>query len=330
MNTRKPIGGFLGLEIPRRDSVMPLHGGSMALSTGRACLRAILEEVKPRRVHLPFYICEVVLDQLSSCGVEAVFYELDAKLEPANIPAPQPDEMLLAVNYFGLQGEQVRLIASQFGERCIVDNAQAFFDTAPGGCWTLHSARKFFGVPDGAYLSAPRDVDLRPLPARVPDARHLVSLLEGAQQEAFRQFAAYETGLDGEPRHMSRLSRELLAGCDYEQVANARRDNYRVLQSALASYNLFDATLPDGAVPLAYPLLLRGDVDRERLFERALYVPTFWPGLIGRVAPGFAFERGLASRLLPLPVDQRFDDSDMNEVVQRLVEALGSRLSPRD
>src|SRR3569623_190794 len=134
------------------------HTKQAAGTSCRPCLRAILVVVKPRRVHLPFYICQVVLEQLATCGVEPMFYGLDERLHAVRVPEVRVGDMLLVVNYFGLHSERVRQLAARFGERCIVDNAQSYFDPAPEGGGTLNSARKFFGVPDGAFLGAPRHV----------------------------------------------------------------------------------------------------------------------------------------------------------------------------
>ena len=38
--------------------------GFAALTSGRACLRAILERTPPQRVFVPFYICDSVLEPI--------------------------------------------------------------------------------------------------------------------------------------------------------------------------------------------------------------------------------------------------------------------------
>lgn len=42
-------------------------------------------------------------------------------------------------------------MAARFGNRLLVDNAQALYDPPMEGIDTFYFPRKFFGVPDGGY-----------------------------------------------------------------------------------------------------------------------------------------------------------------------------------
>ena len=57
-----PIGGFLPLEIAA--GAEPYHAGAVALASGGACWHVILRTCRPRRVLLPFYVCDAVLEPL--------------------------------------------------------------------------------------------------------------------------------------------------------------------------------------------------------------------------------------------------------------------------
>lgn len=78
----------------------------------------------------------------------------------------------------------------------------------------------------------------------------------------------------------------------------------------------------DAASSFCYPLLLPHAVDREQLAKLRLYVPTLWPELLAARGPKFGSAQYLAQRFLPLPVDQRYDASDMDELTERLETAL--------
>ena len=63
------------------------------------------------------------------------------------------DEYLYVVNYYGqLTKRKVLELKHRFAQ-IILDNTQAFFQKPLDGIDTIYSCRKFFGVPDGAYLS---------------------------------------------------------------------------------------------------------------------------------------------------------------------------------
>jgi hypothetical protein len=146
------IGGYFELELPRAGK--SFHPKAMALSSGRACLAAILEQKKPRKVYLPFYVCDAVLAPMREAGIPVTFYRLAQDLTPKNLPAPHTRELVLAVNYFGLQSKLIKNLSKRYGNNFIADHTQAFFEKPTSGYWAFCSARKFFGVPDGAYLCA--------------------------------------------------------------------------------------------------------------------------------------------------------------------------------
>ena len=53
----------------------------------------------------------------------------------------------------------VEWLAKQYGKKLIVDNTQAFYAKPVEDVDTFYTCRKFFGVPDGAYLYAEAKVD---------------------------------------------------------------------------------------------------------------------------------------------------------------------------
>lgn len=315
------IGGYFELELPRGGALF--HQDTIAFNTGRACLSAILQHKKPVRVHAPFYICDAALMPMREAGIPVRFYELDKNLEPLNLPDLDAHELILVVNFFGLQTKLIETLADRYGDSLIADCTQAFFEKPKSAYWAFSSARKFFGVPDGANLYAPEPIVIHPPPNFKTDIRHLVNRLVGRRQTGYAQVRRHEQRMDCRIRSMSKLTERLLSGIDYEEVRSRRRANYQMLNTLLSRINLFDARLPTRATPLAYPLLLKHPVDRTVVAREQLFIPTFWPDIPARQERGFAFERHLVECLLPLPVDQRYTPSHMAEAVRRLEKALG-------
>ena len=316
----KYIGGFLELELPGGSGSW--HPNAIALSTGRACLAAILRHVKPRTVRMPFYLCDALLSPVLEAGIRLDFYHLDKQLRPVRLRAPGPGELLVAINYFGLQTAMIRTFVKRFGDRLVADYTQAFFEKPAAGQWAFYSARKFFGVPDGAYLYSAEAVDLHPPPNPASDIRHLVNRLVGRQQTGYRQVRRFEQKMDGSIRRMSVLSERLLSAIDYPEARRRRRENYLLLHRKLAKHNLFHAALPADATPFCYPLLLDRPIDRWLLARHRLYVPTLWEDVWRRRAPGFDVERKFARHLLPLPIDQRYGPENMVDALQRFQKVV--------
>jgi len=151
------IGGYFELELPAAAS--DYHAGALRLQSARAALLLLLQQGKPSAVWLPWYLCQSMLEPLQACGIAIRRYALDAQLQPAQLPPLASGEWLLYVNYFGLCDAAVeRLLAHYPAGQLIIDQSQAFYSPARPCLANIYSPRKFFGVPDGGYLSdlAPR------------------------------------------------------------------------------------------------------------------------------------------------------------------------------
>ena len=312
----KPIGGFFELELPPAGN--PHHAGAVAFASGRACMTAALIAMRPDSVRLPFYCCDAVLEPIRRLGIRFDYYRLDDALEPADELVPRPGEACVAVNYFGLKSDACRRLAETWKDRLIVDNTQAYFRKNELPAWSFNSARKFFGVPDGGYLYAPSAV---PAPtSRNDDASwdHLILRLRGRQEEAFQAFQRNESSVTCEPMAMSLGADRVLRSVDPARVADIRRRNYDHYHAILGPANCLRLPRSPDAVPFCYPFLPPRPADRARLSAMKIFIPTLWSDCLDRAETGFDWECDLSRRLLPLPVDQRCDEAD----IQRVVEAI--------
>jgi hypothetical protein len=316
----KYIGGYFELELPRGRGSW--HRDAIPLNTGRACMAAILEQVQPHIVYVPFYTCDALIAPITQAGIKVRFYHLDRQLRPLHVRAAKPGELFVVVNYFGLQTAMVGRFANQFGKRLIADCSQAFFEKPRPGQWAFCSARKFFGVPDGAYLYSAEPMNIDVQRNRASDIRHLVNRLVGQQQTGYRQVRLFEQKIDCRIRRMSTLSERLLSAIDYADARRRRRENYFFMHRQLAKYNRFNAKLPKDATPFCYPLLLDRSIDRRLLARHRLYVPTLWEDVFRRPAVGFEWERKFAIQLLPLPIDHRYRLKHMEDALQRLQKVV--------
>jgi hypothetical protein len=50
------------------------------------------------------------------------------------------------------------------------------------------------------------------------------------------------------------------------------------------------------------------------LYDNEVYIPTFWVEVSTGTDTRFEIERGLAGKLLPLPVDHRYNEVDMQRM----------------
>jgi len=318
------IGGFLPLEIPVSAAAEPYHKGAAALASGRACWNVIVRACRPRRVLVPFYVCDAVLQPFAANGTPLEFYPISEAFRPAGDRLAEAGELMLLVNYFGVMTSFVTSSAGRHPDRIVVDDTQAFFRRGLPDRWSFNSARKFFGVPDGGYLYGPAaGLDSLP-PSDVDDCDHLLARLAGDDGRAWDRFKQHEARIGVEPRAMSVISRRLLGAVDMAQARHRRQANFEALHRRLGALNTIAVALDDVASdgPMCYPLLPKADVDRAALSRQGLFVPTLWPEIESRREAGFDWERLAARRLLPLPIDHRYEPEDMDTLAQTLLQVL--------
>lgn len=311
----RTFGGFLELEIGRPREAY--HSGGLALCSGRACLNRIIDEIRPQRVHVPFYICGSLLAPLRARGIPVCFYALGDLLEPVEPIDMADGDALVVVNYFGLKDDAVRVAAQRYRGGAVIDNAQAFFARAYPDAWTFNSARKFFGVPDGGYAFGPGlGPEDRPRLDR-PRSDHLIARLQGDVAGGYASYLEAEAAITAEPLGMSRLSERLMTSVDYEGVAKTRRRNYQRVHERFGSRNRLPVGLLTlgSQVPYCYPLLPTPPLPaRESLWKAGLFIAVLWPDLEQHRTASFDREHRLAAELLPLPIDQRYGDADIDEL----------------
>ena len=323
MNT--PIGGFFELEIARGQG--PFHTDAVALSSGRAALRCILQAVRPTRVWMPFYICDAALQPCEAEGVPVEFYAINEAFDPI-LPADTPaaGECLVYVNYFGLKASTAARLAVAHARRMIVDDTHAFFARGYPGAWSFNSARKFFGVPDGGYAyGAGLSAADYPRPSEVR-YEHLINRLIGRQELAYEQYLQSESLVTPDLGRMSPLSERLLAGVDYPAARERRLANFALLHQAFGARNCLapHLVLEAADVPYCYPLLSSEPVAWSELWRQSVFAPRLWPDVTRRSRAGeFARESMLPDRLLPLPIDHRYGAADVARLAAVVREVMG-------
>lgn len=315
-----PIGGYFELELAERAEY---HSEAIRLNTGRNAFEYILRARGYKRVYLPYYTCEVMLQPLMKLGIEWRFYHINAAFEPVfDFSNIQTDEGFVYTNYFGLKDRYVESLTAKYPD-LIVDNAQAFFSKRHPKVDVFYSPRKFFGLPDGAYLYTDAFLD-DSLEQDHSEQRfeHLLLRAEYEPEDGYRYFVQNSRRLDDLAiKKMSHLTRRLLKGIDYTQVSSRRRANFLTLHEALAPLNKLRFELTDNSVPMVYPFY-GGLTDlRQRLIENRIYVAQYWPNVIQWTKPD-DLERRYTECIVPLPIDQRYTSDDMKRIIAVLHAVL--------
>jgi len=320
----KEIGGYFGLEQLVSQEYYP---ELTALNSGRNALLYLLKARAVKKIHLPIYLCDSVRKMCIQNGFSYQLYHTDEHFQPQLEFKPCCGEYLYIVNYFGQIPDEEILKWQQKYENIIVDNTQAFFQKPIAGIDTIYSCRKYFGVPDGAYLStAAKLAETLAIDFSNERMSHILGRFEKTAAEFYPHFMASDQSFTTEPlKFMSKLTHNLLGAIDYDRVCLKRNQNFIYLADALAGVNRIALTVPQG--PFAYPLYVENGIEiRKLLAKKCLYIPTLWPNVLiesSRESTEYKF----AANILPLPCDQRYGRDEMKFICQEIFQILGGRQS---
>jgi hypothetical protein len=309
------IGGYLGLELPVGSEQYP-H--LIRLNTGRNALEYILREKRYRKIYIPYFTCEVLLEPIVKLGLEYQFYSINEHLEPIIDFEIEPEACFLYTNYFGIKQHSVRYLSGKI-TNLIIDNSQAFFSEPLPGVDTFYSCRKFFGVSDGAYLQMKRKSNKRyPVDSSVHRFSHLIKNIDQGIQQGYGDYLKNNKDLENNPiRMMSPLTKRILSGINYSECARVRKRNFNFLHKHLKDYNLFKFNFPEEYSPMVYPFLWNDRQLKLHLIQRSIFVPTYWPNVFEWTDTRM-YENYLARYIVPLPIDHRYSLYDMNYMLNTI------------
>lgn len=325
---QKEYGGYIELDEYSGEEYYP---GAWALNSGRAALRLFIRLKKIRKIYLPAFCCDTVRE---ACAAEEIlweYYSVDKDFRPCLSKEHAGNDWVCLVNFYGVFDDgDMQTLMRQY-PRLIVDYTHAFFRRPIKGMNVLYSCRKFFGVPDGAYLilgegegekvynTLPQDVSFERM-------HFLLGRFEAEASLFYQEYAQNNDFFANEPvKRMSKLTHNLLRAVDYPRVCGQRTENFAFLHRQLKEKNVLN--LPSeiqGAY--AYPFWFNGDKIsgkeiRRRLIAQHIYIPMLWPEVCSLAEASF-LERQMTENILPLPVDQRYNRGDMEEILGCLLRIL--------
>lgn len=318
----KAIGGYFGLELPLQKKGF-IHGNGTMVNSGRNALEYLLLPFVGRitTIWIPYYTCDSILVPFQRLGINYRFYHIDMNLEIAEDVLLGENDLIIANNYFGIKDAYIQSLAVKYGARLIVDNTQSWYCAEIPGVKMFFSPRKFFGVADGGVACPSTDISLDQKDLSWNRFSHLLKRHDEGPSSGYEDFKSNSNELGMQPlKQMSALTYTILSSINFENIACIRRRNFRILHTALSKINRF--TIPAEntySCPMVYPLLVNdGDELRKYLIENMIFVATYWPNVNEWVAPE-ANERLISANMIPLPIDQRYDEDDMMRIIECLL-----------
>lgn len=266
----REIGGYIELDKYRGTM---LYDDAVLLNCGRNALVYIIKAKGIRSIYLPYFLCDSVTDVCKKYGVKIYYYHIGLDWLPEYIEL-KDGAWLYLVNYYGQLTNTVINSIVEKHKNVIVDNAQAYFQEPINGVDTLYTCRKFFGVPDGAVLYSSAVLN-EPLVQDISYDRMLFLLgrYEKTASEFYAQYVENNHLFSNEPiKVMSKLTRNLLCGLNYDFIRKRRTNNFIFLNERLGKLNRLHLKVPEGA--FMYPLYIEDGYEiRKRLQEQKIYIP---------------------------------------------------------
>jgi hypothetical protein len=312
----KSIGGYFELEISSKTNIY--HNNAIALNSGRNAFEHIMKSRRYRKIHIPYFTCDVILQPLDRLNIEYSFYHIDEDFKPI-IHNYYLSDAILYTNYFGLNSKNVQYLSLNY-PNIIIDNAQAFFDKELTNIDTFYSPRKFFGVPDGGfvYCESKTIVDKYEIDISLDRMMHLLTRIELGTEAGYHLFRENDAKIHNQNiKYMSLLTRTLLNGIDFSLALNTRLQNFNFIHEKLKHSNRLSDFIGNSEItcPMVYPYWVENGVNlRKILSENRIYTAMYWPNVLDWVSSNH-LEYDFAKNIVCLPIDQRYDTQTMQEIL---------------
>ena len=327
----KQIGSYIELELSQGNEYytkMEFGNNLISLNSGRAAIYHAVKIYNKNTVYLPYYECDTVKAFLEKKSIKIKYYRINSKFEPI-LKTNSSNSAIVFVNYFGIMSKKHFKFIKNF-KNIIIDNSQAFFFSPIKKCINIYSCRKFFGVPDGAYVIG-KNVAFGNYEKDYSSKTSSFLLM---RHENGFDWNSYYKKEENEKRinksgikTMSELTKSLLESVDYNTCIKKRKKNYnyaRKLFNPLNNIDISELTC-DESVPMIYPLLIDVDIFDE-LRKNGIYVCHFWEYLIKK-SPKSTFEYKLSRFLIPVFIDQRYNLDDIKYQFNIIKKILTNKIN---
>ena len=310
----KEIGGYLELGGFFNKSY---HDKAIALNTATNAIIYLVKAKKINKLYVPYYMCDCLDKVKKYCEIE--YYRIKNDFSPDFNAKLKDNEYLYIVNFFGIFDNPAIEKYKEKYNNIIVDNVQAFFQMPVDGIDTVYTCRKFFGVPDGAYLYTNAKVE-EDIPEDKSKARfgYLLGRLEEDASSNFRDYKVNEELLlNLDLAYMSKSTKLILNTLDYETIKKKRSNNFKYLNEKLKDSN--GLTLKDIEGAYMYPYYTNNaQTLRKKLIENKIYIPILWPNVLEQDENTLEYK--YANNIILIPCDQRYDINDMEYIIDLVSE----------
>lgn len=306
--------------------------------SGRTAIELVLEnEPNIKKVMLPSYCCDSMIEPFRKSGIRVCFYDVNYENGlNIDIMIPRDVDALLWCNYFGYKVKMPDF--TNFINRggiIIEDITHSFYSIHKyneQSKYLIASIRKWEPILCGGYCASTKS-KLKYVPSRLPDEdfvtnrkdamllkkEYLASNSFIEKEQFLKKYAYCNEWLS---KNYSKLaideeSIEILTHIDSEKNFNQRRKNATILHENFKNSNFVKLLFDESEIecPLFVPIIVdcneRNNM-RSFLSNHRIYCPVHWPH------PNEECVSNLYDIEISLVCDQRYDESDMLRIVDTI------------
>ncbi len=318
------------------------------VSSGRDGIRLIIQQhhFNEKIVLLPVFTCESIIKPFIDAKFQLFFYDINQDLSvnlsdfEQKLSIHKPSFIFLQ-SYFGFNTnsnvEQVIsnyklnnacLIANDLTHSWLSDHKEVESD------FYVISLRKWLEIADGGLVLSNHKINNKGI---VNEARAIIlanfneasllksSFVEHANEELKQKYRAlfyqnedlYDRSEGIYKMNESSLIR--FKHYNWSKTVNRRRNNYQYILNNLLHKDITPifAQLPANVVPLYFPFYTNSRTTLQKKFaENSIYAPIIWP--LSTVVEKTANSNYIYESILCLPIDQRYDLSDMERITKTI------------
>ena len=330
------------------------YGKCTWLRSGREALHLVALTLNPDHRHpvvlMPAYCCHSMVDPFEKAGWEVVYYRLHEDLTAdlghlTSLLVEKRPKAALTMDFFGSAStfEAVSCIKNGCPDCvCIEDFSHCTFSLSriynARVDYYVTSIRKSVGVSDGSVIisKAPLDesfveeVDTEFVRARkecqILKSEYAYSQRQEQKDVFFPELFRLERELDAfvGVHRISKAGKDMLSVLNGEMIGYARRTNMEhllaLLDGKVESVPGIEKCL-EGA-PFSLPILVKErDKVQQQFASRGLYAPVLWP-ICEEARSICPVSARMADEMLSIPVDQRYNFDDIEEIAKIVVETV--------
>lgn len=317
------------------------------------CREALLEIAEnfpkeKRKVLLPAYTCDTVINPFKQAEWDCIYFPVDKNLRIDTdcvraLYKSTPTSLIVVHPYFGmdLDATELSLLKDLHDNGCmvVVDQTQCLFSKQQVDYvdYYVGSYRKWYEVIDGGYLKSNNNkktfvqptIENETFVSLQADSMYLRGLYFETGNEKVKnisrrlnKMAVDMVKQDIIPHTMASSSIVLMNEVDKDRCQKQRFENYYFLFDYLKDIEDIELVCNDLKVVTTAPLYFTFFVKDRKALQNTLakehiYAPVIWPLMLEEVLVNDTIKT-IYDTILSIPIDQRYDQSDMKKVVETI------------